>query len=182
MDALRTRRPETQERSRMDPMRNPPSRNPRSGFGAALFGRRSARSKPAQKEGRQLLLVGDTPMPPWLDGETPKPVVAQWQLAFDDGSVIAVAGTGLIGRAPAPMPGEKVIHLVAVDDDTFSMSKTHLEFGLDDAGLWVCDRASTNGSVVETKGRQARLMPGVRVRTPPGATIHMGARRFGVQR
>ncbi|NMN98161.1 FHA domain-containing protein [Antrihabitans stalactiti] len=180
----------------MDPMRNPPSLSSRSRFGG-VFARWSGRKKPAQREDGQLSSGGSTPLPPWLDDENaaepmavPPPIVVtrwdrperQWHLAFDDGSVIAVAGAGLIGRAPSPLPGEKVIHLVAIDDDTFSMSKTHLEFGLDDAGLWVRDRASTNGSVVETTGRLARLMPGVRVRTPPGATIHMGARRFGVQR
>jgi hypothetical protein len=41
----------------------------------------------------------------------------------------------LIGRDPVACAGEKVEHLVALADDTLSVSGTHLEFGIGESGL-----------------------------------------------
>jgi uncharacterized RDD family membrane protein YckC len=90
-----------------------------------------------------------------------------WRL--DTGAkVVEVRGVGLIGRAPEPRPDEQVEHLIAVDDPQRSVSKTHLEFGVDDRGFWVRDRGSTNGSAVLPAGA-------TRLACPPGVTVHVAA-------
>ncbi|MDT5279862.1 MAG: family protein phosphatase [Mycobacterium sp.] len=106
---------------------------------------------------------------------------AQFRLEFDDGSALAVHGRGLIGREPAAGAGKLVAHLVALADDTYSMSRTHLEFGVDENGLWVRDCASTNGSELEVNGCCTPLEPGLPVPAPAGCTIHMGARQVKVR-
>ena len=68
-------------------------------------------------------------------------------LEFDDGSAVGVRGAGLIGRDPAPATGDRFEHLITLADDTLSVSRTHLEFGTGESGLWIRGRSCTNGSV-----------------------------------
>jgi hypothetical protein len=96
-------------------------------------------------------------------------------LEFDDGSAVGVRGAGLIGRHPAPATGDRLEHLITLADDTLSVSRTHLEFGTGESGLWIRDRSSTNGSVIEVHGDRAAVAPGMRVPAPAGSTIHIGA-------
>ena len=110
-----------------------------------------------------------------------KPGLPQFRLEFDDGSSVAVRGRGLIGRGPAADAGENVEHLVALADDTLSVSRTHLEFGVGEPGLWVRDCLSTNGSEIEVNGRRNPIEPGLRVPAPAGCTIHLGARQVKVR-
>jgi len=63
---------------------------------------------------------------------------AQYRLEFDGGSTLAVRGRGLIGRDPVAPAGTNVEHLVALADDTSTMSRAHLEFDIA-TGLWVRD-------------------------------------------
>lgn len=115
------------------------------------------------------------------DAYPPDPHPARFRLEFDDGTSLAVRGRGLIGRNPAAAAGERIEHLAAIADDTCSMSRTHLEFGVGENGLWVRDCASTNGSAMEVNGLCTPLEPGLAVSAPPGCTIHMGARRLAVR-
>jgi protein phosphatase len=105
---------------------------------------------------------------------------ARYRLEFDDGSMVAVRGRGLIGREPATEADKKVVHLVTLADDTVTMSRTHLEFDLKDSGLWVRDCGSTNGSEIEVDAHRSPMEPGLPVHAPSGCTIHMGARRVKV--
>jgi protein phosphatase len=77
--------------------------------------------------------------------------------------------------------GEKVEQLVALADDTRSVSRTHLEFGIGESGLWIRDCSSTNGSGIEVDGRRIAIEPGLRVAAPSGCTIRMGARQAKVR-
>lgn len=106
---------------------------------------------------------------------------AQFRLEFDDGSTLAVRGRGLIGREPTAGAAKIVAHLVALADDTCSMSRTHLEFDVDENGLWIRDCHSTNGSELEVDGRCTPMEPGLQAIAPMGCTIHMGARRVKVR-
>lgn len=86
----------------------------------------------------------------------------------------------LLGRNPQA-PDDGPWNLVAVDDPTRSVSKTHAELRVDPSGLWLTDRGSTNGTVVSVPGAPPRVAePGARVRVPVGATIHVGDRRIVV--
>jgi serine/threonine protein phosphatase PrpC len=102
-------------------------------------------------------------------------------LEVDDGSAVRVRGAGLIGRDPAPAPGDRFEHLITLTDDTLSVSRTHLEFGIGESGLWIRDRSSTNGSVIEMNGHRAAVPPGMRVVAPAGSTIHIGAHHVTVR-
>jgi len=56
-----------------------------------------------------------------------------------------------------------------------SVSKTHAELGVDEAGLWLVDRGSTNGTTVEAPGAApVRANPGERVRVPAGSVLRVG--------
>ncbi|PFG41288.1 hypothetical protein ATJ97_3836 [Georgenia soli] len=82
-------------------------------------------------------------------------------------------GTTLLGRAPAARPGERVDRALAVEDPT--MSKTHLAVRVTPAGVWVTDRASTNGTTVVTDGGEQRLEAWRETKVPPGALVRAGA-------
>ena len=97
------------------------------------------------------------------------------------GEVVTVAGTGLIGRRPMPQPGESFEHLVQIVDRGLSVSKTHVEFGEHDGGLWVADRFSSNGTVVRRPGEGGlRCEPGRRVLVPRGSRVEIGEQAFTV--
>jgi len=103
-------------------------------------------------------------------------------LVFDNGLSVKVTGYGVVGRQPEAKPGQDAIHVLAIDDPAKSVSKTHLEFGLDGQSFWVCDRGSTNGSRLEDpSGTTTELTPGQRVYAQVGSTIRYGGRSFHVR-
>lgn len=105
---------------------------------------------------------------------------ARFRLEFDDGTSISVRGRGLIGRDPRADADTRVEHLVKLVDEGCEVSRTHLEFDVNDSGLWVRDCASTNGSDIEIAGHRRPLEPGLAVSAPPGCTIHLAKRRMYV--
>ncbi|WP_069388147.1 RDD family protein, partial [Cellulosimicrobium cellulans] len=112
-----------------------------------------------------------------LGAMEPAPVVTA-VLELESGERRLIDGPALVGRNPQAAEGGDWI-LVAVEDPTRSVSKTHAELGVDPGGLWVTDRGSTNGTVVSVPGTPPRVVePGARVRVPVGATIHVGDRRL----
>ncbi|TFD15314.1 FHA domain-containing protein [Cryobacterium sp. TMT1-21] len=114
---------------------------------------------------------------------TPAPArTTRATLVFDDGTRLDVVGSGLIGRNPAPGPGEDVTHLLPVADDSRLISKTHAAFGLDQRGFWVSDCGSTNGTTVESGvGAATDLTPWERSHVAAGSTVTVGGRRFTVE-
>src|SRR5690625_7275728 len=91
------------------------------------------------------------------------------------GKVFVIRGAPLVGRNPAPRPGERAVTLLSVKDPERSVPKTHIILGLDARGLWMADRTSTNGSVVTlADGQQIVCMPAQQVRVTPGAKVQVG--------
>ncbi len=76
-----------------------------------------------------------------------------WVAELDDGRVFPVRGLVLLGRNPQPSDGEADAELVKLPDESRTVSKTHLALGVDDAGLFIVDRGSTNGSTVTPPGQ-----------------------------
>jgi len=101
--------------------------------------------------------------------------VPTWVLAASTGERVIIAGSGLVGRKPAAGDGESFDQLVAIVDPTRSVSKTHLEFGVEAGELWVLDRFSSNGSaIVSPEGRRRECEPGRRYRVERGSRIEVG--------
>jgi hypothetical protein len=107
--------------------------------------------------------------------------VVRFTLSFSTGETVVVAGSGLIGRRPITQPGEQVEQLVAIQDPARSVSKTHLEFGLEAGELWICDRYSGNGTVAHPLGGVARQCEaGRRYRVTAGTRVEIGDQWFDV--
>ncbi|WP_156369914.1 FHA domain-containing protein [Frigoribacterium sp. Leaf164] len=109
------------------------------------------------------------------------PVGTPYLLQFSTGESVTVDGSGLLGRSPAPQPGERFDQLVRIVDPGKSVSKTHLEFGQEFGALWISDRWSGNGTVVRPLDQPARRVePGTRVRVARGTRVEIGEQFFVV--
>lgn len=94
-------------------------------------------------------------VPTTSNGGPHRTILEGWVAELDDGREIAVHGLVLLGRNPQPAEGEADAELVKLPDESRTVSKTHLALGVDDAGLFVVDRGSTNGSTITAPGRPA---------------------------
>ncbi|MFF2051691.1 zinc-ribbon domain-containing protein [Leifsonia sp. NPDC058194] len=107
--------------------------------------------------------------------------VVAYTLSFSTGESVTVSGSGLVGRRPITQPGEEVDQLVVVSDPARSVSKTHLEFGMEGDDLWICDRYSGNGTVARPLGGTARQCEsGRRYRVTRGTRVDIGDQWFDV--
>lgn len=101
-------------------------------------------------------------------------------LVFDTGQKARVSGPSLLGRNPES--ADPALTCIAVEDPAMSVSKTHMEVGIDEQGFWVKDRGSTNGSaLMDGFGQAHKLEPGVIARSTIGGTVAIGYRRFRVE-
>jgi hypothetical protein len=101
---------------------------------------------------------------------------------LDTGEVVPITRHGALGRDPVAPGGDASDLLIALQGDTLSVSKTHLEFGLDGGRVWVSDRGSTNGTaLVRGDGAELELDPGERVRVEAGDRIRVGTRVLQVE-
>jgi PPM family protein phosphatase len=112
---------------------------------------------------------------------TPEHVRGRFVLEFDEGTTVVVRGSGLIGREPVAVSGAHIDQLVKVIDETASMSRTHLAFGVNAHGLWIQDYGSTNGSRIEIDGHSYPIERQRPVPAPSGSTVQMGTRRLQVR-
>lgn len=128
------------------------------------------------------------PAAPIDDGHThlARPVVraaGAWALRLDDGREVVLSGTVLIGRNPVARGGEDVSDLVSVGSDGRMVSKTHLAVGVDQRGVYVVDRGSTNGTAIATSGGVFEpCAAGDRVRVRDGQVVSFGDHSLVVHR
>lgn len=112
---------------------------------------------------------------------TPADAAPSAVLHLWDGRSLDLTGTALMGRNPTPRDAEPApTHRLTIDDPTRSVSKTHLVVGVDARGVWLRDRGSTNGTVVQSEGSRVQCAPHVEVRVPPGARVAFGRYWFTV--
>ncbi|MGJ3508990.1 RDD family protein [Enemella sp. A6] len=106
-----------------------------------------------------------------------------WTIALDDGRYIKVESLVLIGRNPQPRAGEEHAELVRVGEAARTVSKTHLAVGVDNRGIYVTDRGSTNGSAIANAGGDYEpCAPGEVVRVREGQIVSFGEHRLEIQR
>lgn len=116
--------------------------------------------------------AGPSALPDQGDLSEPVPT---WVFAASTGERVIVAGSGLLGRKPVAAPGESFDQIVPLSDPTRSVSKTHLEFGVEQGELWVLDRFSSNGTaIVAPDGQRRECEPGRRYRIERGSRVEIG--------
>ena len=127
--------------------------------------RKAAAAQPAMVERSPVL-------PDQGDLSAPVPT---WVIAASTGERVIIAGSGLVGRKPVAADGESFDQLVPIADPGRSVSKTHLEFGVEAEELWVLDRFSSNGTaIVGGDGRRRECEPGRRYRVARGSRVEIG--------
>lgn len=99
-------------------------------------------------------------------------------LVLDTGQRIRVAGRVLLGRDPQARADIGDARLVAIPDDTRSISKTHLSLRVTERGIELSDLGSTNGTEIERDGQIAVVAPGAAVLAARGDTVRFGDRTF----
>lgn len=105
--------------------------------------------------------------------------VPQWRVRLSDGRVIPLERPLLVGRNPDTL-GAAVG--VRVDDPARSVSKTHLQLGVDEGGAWVADRGSTNGTLVTLPdGQRIVCLADRRVRLPRGSVVAFGEHSLTIE-
>ena len=105
------------------------------------------------------------------------------RLAFDSGQGTTLQGPLVIGRNPSPVPSLPTAGLLSYDDDTMTVSKTHLVIGQDSGEVWVEDLGSSNGTaIVDDHGAETPVPPRTRTTVALGSTIRFGDRWVQVRR
>ncbi|WP_353816097.1 RDD family protein [Agromyces sp. SYSU T00266] len=104
-------------------------------------------------------------------------------LVFSDGARIAASGTTLLGRGPARAAADPAeVVLVPLVDPSMGLSRTHAAVEVDDRGIRVTDRWSSNGtSLVDAAGVERDLEPGVPHPVPPDSAVRLGGLEFRVE-
>lgn len=106
-----------------------------------------------------------------------------WQIRMDDGREIPITGLILIGRNPVARAGEDVTELVKAGTDGRMVSKTHLAVGIDQRGVFVMDRGSTNGTAIaNSSGGYEPCAAEDRVRVRDGQIVSFGDHTLVVRR
>ena len=100
-------------------------------------------------------------------------------LLLDTGQSIPVDRTIVLGRAPSPVsPGDVPI---PVDDQTRSLSRTHVRISPTASGISIVDMNSANGTRARTpNGRTHTLAPGQPLELPLNSQLLLGERLISV--
>jgi hypothetical protein len=130
---------------------------------------------PAARPEARVEHVGNTLVP----SRPATPVAPVPLLILDDGQQAELMSHNLLGRDPVVADGEGAAQLVAVQDESRSVSKTHLAVTYANGAWHVVDRHSTNGvSLVGADGVERPVAVGEATEVPAGATVRFGARSF----
>ncbi|CAH0123090.1 RDD family protein [Microbacterium sp. Bi121] len=140
---------------------------------------------PAAQEARAAAQVPN-PQPTPQAARPQQPVAAAPQsvvfgLRLDTGESIPVAAPVLLGRNP-DAAGHPGAHTVALEDESKSLSKTHLLVRPVEGGLEIMDCGSTNGSGLVRGGTEYEVVAGAPVVTIEGDTVRLGDRLAAVIR
>lgn len=120
----------------------------------------------------------DASVPPAPPVPPRPPAPPEGVLVLDTGQRIRVAGRVLLGRDPQARADIGDARLIAIPDETRSISKTHLSLRVTELGVELSDLGSTNGTEIERDGQSAVVAPGAPVLAARGDTVRFGDRTF----
>ena len=156
--------------------------------------RRTVHEKPSAPAPTATTTIELTPTPapaveqPGFAEATPlaeRPAVAlpTATLTFSTGAVARIRGATLLGRRPAARAEESMDEstdeLLAIDDDSRTISKTHARLEWQNDGLWITDRQSANGTIVDRSGQNpVELTAGQSYRLSAGDIVRLGEVTF----
>ena len=101
--------------------------------------------------------------------------MVSFTITLGTGESVEITRSGLLGRMPTPAEGEEFEHLIVVSDPGRSVSKTHLEFGVEGNELWISDRKSGNGTIIREPGVvPRRAQPGTHYTVVRGTRVVFG--------
>ena len=113
--------------------------------------------------------------PPRFATENELTSMVSFTITLGSGESVDITRSGLLGRMPTPAEGEEFEHLIVVSDPGRSVSKTHLEFGVEGNDLWIADRNSGNGTIVREPGVvPRRAQPGTHYTVVRGTRLDFG--------
>lgn len=120
---------------------------------------------------------------PTLVPTAAEPALPSATFTFTSGQVHRATGAGVIGRAPRPSATGELPEadpdVLTITDVSRTVSKSHLSFEVESAGVWVADLGSTNGSTVTgTDGVTTPLEAGTVVLAAYGSTVTVGEMSF----
>ncbi|QNE34527.1 FHA domain-containing protein [Leifsonia shinshuensis] len=106
-----------------------------------------------------------------------------WRLTAPGGRSIPVTATVLLGRNPSSAAHAGPAELVALEDPTSTVSKTHAAVAPAGDALQVTDLHSTNGvTVVTPDGQALRVVPGTAGTVESGGRLLLGELGLRVER
>jgi hypothetical protein len=121
--------------------------------------------------------------PPPGPGSAPPEPLPVWRLIAPGGKRIPVTSTVLLGRNPSAAVHPGPAELVALDDPTSTVSKTHAAVAAVGDALVVTDLHSTNGvTAVTPDGEELRVPPGTEGRVVSGGRLLLGELGLDVER
>ena len=102
-------------------------------------------------------------------------------LTFSTGVVARIGAATLLGRRPTAKGGENADELLAVDDGSRTISKTHARLEWRDGEPWITDRQSANGTIVDRPGQNpVNLTAGHPYQLIAGDVLRLGDKTFTV--
>ncbi|MBF4636228.1 FHA domain-containing protein [Agreia pratensis] len=95
---------------------------------------------------------------------------------------VTISGSALLGRRPVAELGEAIDQLIQIQDDSRSVSKTHLLAEWRGSTFWVADRNSSNGTRITSASASTTtiLTPGIAHPVQSSDQIEIGDIRFTV--
>ncbi len=131
------------------------------------------------EDGLELTVRRWAPTAPATTGTPAAPSVPQWRIRLSDGRVLPLDRPLLVGRNPDTIGAATGVR---VEDPGRSVSKTHLQLGVDEGGAWVADRGSTNGTLVTLPdGQRIVCLADRRVRLPRDSVVTFGEHHLTVE-
>lgn len=126
-----------------------------------------------------LLVAAESPT--GNDAPALQPAEGPFVLEFSTGDTFPVTGHGFMGRNPVAASQTEEAQLVRIVDPQLTVSKAHLEFGIESGDLWIKDLRSGNGTIIQPSDASPwQAEPGRRYEVRRGWRVRIGEQHFDI--